>query len=69
MLGLFLGKLLHYQLLSALMAVPGYWDNNVMDTNCHSDMSNAMGKCLMALLTTWEDTSVRSNVVDKWEDS
>lgn len=69
MLGLFLGKLLHYQLVSVLMAVPGYWDNNVMDTNCHSDMSNATGKRLMTLLTIWEDTATRSNVVDKWVDS
>lgn len=51
------------------MVVLGYWDNNVMDINCYSDMSNVMGKCLMVLLMIWEDMIVCSNVVDKWEDS
>ena len=40
-----------------------------MDTNCHSDMSNATDKRLTALMSIWEDTVARSNVVDKLEDS
>jgi len=66
-LGSFLGKLLHYQLSSALVAVLVYWNSNVMDTNCHSDMRTATGKRLMAMLTIWEDTAAHNNVVDKWE--
>jgi len=51
------------------MAVSVCWNNNVMDTNCHSDMHTATGKRLMAMLTIWEDTAAHSNVVDKWEDN
>lgn len=69
LLGSILGKLLYYQLLSALLTVPVYWDNNVMDTNCHSDMHTAKGKRPVSMLTIWEDMAARSSVVDKWEDN
>jgi len=51
------------------MAVSVYWNNNVMDTNCHNDMHTATDKRLLAMLTIWEDTTVHSNVGGKWEDN
>ena len=51
------------------MAVPVYWGNIVMDTNCHSDIRTATGRRLMTMLMIWEDTAVRSNVVGNWEDN
>ena len=69
LLGSILGKLRYYRLLSALLTVPVYWDNNVMDTNCYSYMHTATDKHPVAMLTILEDTAARSSVVDKWEDN